>query len=70
MKQNHQHHHEEHHHSDNKNGLTLAFWLNLIFAVIEVVGGIVTNSTAIIADALHDFIDASAIGIAVLFEKI
>ncbi len=70
MKHNHEHHHEEHHHSDNKNGLTLAFWLNLIFAVIEVVGGIVTNSTAIIADAFHDFIDATAIGIAVLFEKI
>ncbi len=70
MKHNHEHQHEEHHHSDNKNGLTLAFWLNLIFAVIEVVGGIVTNSTAIIADAFHDFIDATAIGIAVLFEKI
>ena len=66
----HEHNHEEHQHSNTKNGLTLAFWLNLIFAVIEVVGGIFTNSTAIIADAFHDFIDAAAIGIAVLFEKI
>jgi len=66
----HEHPHEAHQHSDTKNGLTLAFWLNLIFAVIEVVGGIFTNSTAIIADAFHDFIDAVAIGIAVLFEKI
>ncbi len=65
-----EHQHEEHHHSEDKNGLTLAFWLNLIFAIIEVLGGIVTNSTAIIADAFHDFIDAIAIGIAVLFEKI
>ncbi len=74
MNHNHQHsrehHHEEHQHSNTKNGLTLAFWLNLLFAVIEVVGGIFTNSTAIIADAFHDFIDAIAIGIAVLFEKI
>ena len=66
----HEHPHEAHQHSGTKNGLTLAFWLNLIFAVIEVVGGIFTNSTAIIADAFHDFIDAVAIGIAVLFEKI
>jgi len=65
-----EHNHEEHQHSNTKNGLTLAFWLNLTFAVIEVVGGIFTNSTAIIADAFHDFIDAIAIGIAVLFEKI
>ncbi|MEH6657061.1 cation diffusion facilitator family transporter [Leeuwenhoekiella marinoflava] len=71
MKHNHGHQHEHNHqHSHRKNGLSLAFWLNLIFAVIEVVGGILTNSTAIIADAFHDFIDAIAIGIAVLFEKI
>ncbi|WP_417887539.1 cation diffusion facilitator family transporter [Zunongwangia sp.] len=66
----HEHHHEAHQPSTTRNGLTLAFWLNLIFAVIEVVGGIFTNSTAIIADAFHDFVDAIAIGIAVLFEKI
>ncbi|PTB96916.1 cation transporter [Marivirga lumbricoides] len=74
MKHNHEHQHKHNHkedqHSETKNGLTLAFWLNLIFAMIEVVGGIFTNSTAIIADAFHDFIDAIAIGIAVLFEKI
>jgi len=70
MKHNHEHQHEEHHHSEDKNGLTLAFWLNLIFAIIEVFGGIFTNSTAIIADAFHDFMDAIAIGVAVLFEKI
>jgi cobalt-zinc-cadmium efflux system protein len=61
------HHHE---HTHRSKGLTLAFWLNLLFSIIEVVGGIFTNSTAIIADAFHDFMDALAIGGAVLLEKI
>lgn len=58
------------HHHDTSKGLTLAFWLNLVFSVIEIIGGIFTNSTAIIADAFHDFMDAFAIGIAVYLEKL
>lgn len=49
--------------------LSLAFFLNLSFAIIELIGGILTNSTAIIADAFHDFMDAVAIGIAVYMDK-
>jgi len=59
-----------HHHHHTSKGLTLAFWLNLLFSIVEVIGGIATNSTAIIADAFHDFMDAMAIGAAVLLEKI
>jgi cobalt-zinc-cadmium efflux system protein len=58
------------HNHTNKSGLSLAFWLNLLFSLIEVAGGIFTNSTAIIADAFHDFMDAIAIGVAILLEKI
>ncbi len=50
--------------------LSLAFWLNFIFSIIELVGGVLTNSTAIITDALHDFTDSMAIGMAVYLEKI
>ncbi|WP_343522802.1 cation diffusion facilitator family transporter [Pedobacter sp.] len=60
----------EHHHHSDKSGISLAFWLNLLFSVVEIIGGILTNSTAIIADAFHDFTDAVAIGIAVLLEKL
>lgn len=49
--------------------LSLAFFLNLLFALIELIGGIITNSTAIIADAFHDFMDAISIGIAVYMDK-
>lgn len=54
---------------NNSKELSLAFWLNLIFAVVEIIGGLFTNSTAIIADAFHDLMDAVSIGIAVLLEK-
>lgn len=57
-------------HHSSKNGITLAFWLNLLFSIIELIGGTLTNSTAIIADAFHDFMDAFAIGMAVLLEKL
>ncbi|MFT7900515.1 cation diffusion facilitator family transporter [Tenacibaculum ascidiaceicola] len=65
----HEHDHAAHNHSD-KNGLSFAFWLNLFFSIVELIGGIFTNSTAIIADAFHDFMDAGAIGLAILMEKI
>jgi cobalt-zinc-cadmium efflux system protein len=59
-----------HHHHSHTKGLSVAFWLNLLFSIIEVAGGIFTNSTAIIADAFHDFMDAIAIGAAVWLEKV
>lgn len=47
----------------------LAFSLNLGFAIIELIGGMMTNSVAIMSDALHDFGDAAAIGLALGLEK-
>ena len=54
----HDHHHGHHHASGN---IKLAFFLNLGFAGIEIVGGIVTGSTAILADAVHDLGDSFAL---------
>lgn len=50
-------------------GLSWAFTLNLLFAIIELIGGFLTNSTAIITDAFHDFMDAAAIGAALYMDK-
>lgn len=61
--------HNHHHHSDTKN-ISLAFFLNLAFAIIEIVGGILTNSVAILSDALHDFGDSLSLGFAWYFQKI
>lgn len=45
-----------------------AFFLNLGFAMIELVGGLLTNSLAILSDALHDLGDALGLGLAWWFE--
>ncbi|HMK08488.1 MAG TPA: cation diffusion facilitator family transporter [Anaerolineales bacterium] len=42
--------------------LRTAFFLNLVFTLIEIVGGALTNSLAIVSDALHDLADSLAIG--------
>ncbi len=47
----------------------IAFLLNLLFSLVEIVGGIFTGSIAIISDAVHDFGDATSIGLSYLFEK-
>lgn len=46
-----------------------AFFLNLFFALVEIVGGVLTNSLAIVSDAVHDLGDCAAIGIAWFLEK-
>ncbi len=48
----------------------MAFWLNAMFAVVEFIGGMLTNSTAIMADAVHDLGDALAIGFAWIMQRL
>ena len=64
------HHHGHHHHSSESSNIALAFWLNFGFALVEIVGGIFTNSVAIIADAIHDLGDSLAIGFAWIASKV
>ena len=47
----------------------VAFNLNISFAIIELLGGIFTNSIAIISDSVHDLGDAISIGISFFLEK-
>ena len=49
--------------------ILIAFLLNLLFAIIEFIGGILTNSVAIISDAVHDVGDSISIGMACFLEK-
>jgi cobalt-zinc-cadmium efflux system protein len=46
-----------------------AFFLNLGFAVVELIGGLATNSVAILSDALHDFGDSLSLGVAWALQK-
>ena len=47
----------------------IAFILNLLFSIFEFIGGIFTNSVAIISDSVHDMGDALSIGISYFLEK-
>lgn len=49
--------------------IKLAFFLNLFFSLFELVGGLITNSVAIVSDAIHDFSDAIGLLISVLLEQ-
>ncbi len=54
--------HHHHHHYTAAQRIGFAFWLNFSFTLIELVGGVLTNSIAIISDAIHDLGDTLAIG--------
>lgn len=51
------------HRHDSVNNIRLAFFLNLAFTFLEIAGGMMTNSLAIIADALHDLGDSFSLGL-------
>lgn len=53
--------------SEEKN-ILIAFILNIGFSIFEFIGGMITNSVAIISDSIHDIGDAMSIGISYLLE--
>lgn len=69
MSHNHSHGHNHDHSKDVKN-IKVAFFLNFSFTLIEIVGGILTNSIAILSDAVHDFGDSLSLGLAWYFQKL
>ncbi|WP_337878845.1 cation diffusion facilitator family transporter [Rheinheimera sp.] len=60
----HGHSHHGHHHGSETGNIAVAFWLNFSFSIIELIGGLLTNSVAILADAMHDLGDSLAIAFA------
>lgn len=68
---NHDHHHGHHHpHDGESRAIGIAFFLNLGFTLIELVGGLLTNSVAILADALHDLGDSLALGLGWILSRV
>ncbi len=60
-----------HHHrfESSRRRLQLAFWTQLAFFVVELGGGILTNSLALLADAGHMLSDVGALGLSLLVLK-
>lgn len=54
----------------SKGAVWLAFFLNLSFAIVEFIAGGIFGSSAVLADSVHDFGDAVAIGISAFLESI
>ena len=69
----HSHGHAGHSHGEENlsdRQLIFAVAINVLLTLAQVVGGIVSGSLALIADALHNFSDAAALGIAWFARKI
>lgn len=58
----------DHSHRTTSN-IRLAFFLNLSFTILEIFGGIWTNSVAILSDAIHDLGDSLSLGLAWYLER-
>lgn len=57
------HSHSHHHHDTSVKNIKAAFFLNLGFTVLEIIGGFYVNSVSILSDALHDLGDSFSLGI-------
>jgi cobalt-zinc-cadmium efflux system protein len=67
MGHSHDHGHGHHHHgSNNKQALKWSFFLIAGFMIVEVIGGLWTNSLALLSDAGHMLSDAAALGLSFL----
>ncbi len=53
----------------SEKNILIAFLLNFAFSLLELLGGIFTNSVAILSDSVHDMGDAIGIGISYILEK-
>jgi cobalt-zinc-cadmium efflux system protein len=63
-------HLQGHAHAHNtNNSLRTAFFLNLAFTIFEIIGGLWTNSMAILSDAVHDLGDSVSLGMAWFLER-
>lgn len=61
--------HGYHHGSDSQKNIGIALFLNVLFVFIEIIGGILTNSIAILSDAVHDLGDSLSLGLSWILEK-
>jgi cobalt-zinc-cadmium efflux system protein len=60
------HHTHQHSHQSAEKNLLITTLLNVIITIAEIVGGLLSNSLALLSDALHNLSDAVAVFIAYL----
>tara|TARA_R110002073_G_scaffold303165_3_gene471414 strand:- start:22884 stop:23756 length:873 start_codon:yes stop_codon:yes gene_type:complete len=57
-----------HNHGDQK--LSIAVFINILLTIAQVIGGLISGSLSLVADALHNLSDAGAIIIAIIARRI
>lgn len=66
-------HHEHHHHDMSDVSSQKLLWVSLLnfsITLVQIVGGIISNSLSLLSDAIHNLGDSSAIFIAFLASKV
>ena len=59
-----------HHTAESDRGLLGAVFINILLTLAQVIGGIISGSLSLIADALHNLSDAASLGIALFARTI
>ncbi len=59
-----------HHESDSDRSLLVAVGINVLLTLAQAIGGIVSGSLSLVADALHNLSDAASLGIALFARTI
>ncbi len=75
MSHDHHHHHGHHHHFDtqregNKKGLLIALIITAGIMVLEFVGGLFTNSLALLSDSGHMLSDTSSLALSLVDDMV
>ncbi len=71
MSSEHYHSHSHHSHGHSHDGkLTIAVFINILLTIAQIIGGLLSGSLSLIADAMHNLSDAGAIVIAIVARKI
>jgi cobalt-zinc-cadmium efflux system protein len=68
----HSHYHNHNHHSpeDSDFSLMVAISINALLTIFQIVGGVISGSLSLIADALHNLSDAASLCIAIFARKV
>lgn len=66
----HHHHHTDLNEDTSSGRLLISILLNLIISLAELIGGIFSNSLALLSDAVHNFSDTASLGISLAARKI
>ncbi len=72
MSHDHKHHHHHHHNFEDASigKLWISILLNLTITIAQFIGGLISNSLALLSDAVHNLNDTASLGISLVARKI